>query len=389
MIKAIWKKGKGAFQADGVQAVAENIFILSNTNNESCCTNTPEESTTPLPNVILSGSDLIWVEGYTFRVPPHSYRIGGVVYNTDALTITLDAADGALNRSDTIIGTINSAGEGLIEILKGELGTPAVQRTINTDTQIEITVIDIDAGSTAPSSISTEILYDENTESVNTGDANFNSIVNPYSNTKCIQTTDFTTGNSIELKKTFNLDLYDLFQFHIASTSDRWENLGTIRIAFFNGIVRAGDWVSIGERTVYNFDTTNKDWQIIGVPKSAFNFRTNEITKLVIEKVDGKGTDSWKMDLLRFQAGLTPPFVENTHLSQFINDLEDVTRIIKHPLNNDPLLKKTIEPFDKVENLWLPDNETLIEAGVFTGTDIYNLTHYRQDDLITNIIIHS
>lgn len=83
-----------------------------------------------------------------------------------------------------------------------------------------------------------------------------------------------------------------------------------------------------------------------------------------------------------------------TKTSDFTNDGEDgvpfiITneiRIIKHPLNNDPLKIKVIEPYDKVENLWLPDNKTLIESGVFLGADIYNVLDYRQDDLITNII---
>ena len=343
--KGFFKAGKGKFGKNQTPIKEDDIVLFKVPKNTSELINGGADGVNPYisakdlakgnGNSIVYGGIPTWISGYKFAVPDYGYIIRGNTFDTLAIEKTLDDADptAGQDREDLIVGSFNTDGIGVIEIVKGATSNPAVKPTVNQETQIEITSIRVNGGTTQPATIENLVVYDENAEFTTSqvgGKADFNSLTLPFSGTKCINVVNFTTGDSLKFVNVGTFLPYDYtnFQLQIASTSGLWQNNGTIKIAFYNGATKVSDWVIIDSTSPnkagnpYAFDSALATWQNIAVDLTSFNFTQNLADTIAIIKDDNRGTDSFKLDLIRLQKGvvLSKPPLTKTKLSEFIND---------------------------------------------------------------------
>jgi len=380
MSLGIFKKGKGSYKSDKTLATKEDIYLVKVVDRTSQLTNDGENGTDKFISIkdlvntnnsgIISGNGISWIEGYTFEVSSYTYGIRGKVYTAPITRVTLDASDAVLNRTDVIVGTFDNEGKGYIKVIKGTNGAIAVKPFINQETEIEITTIDIDANTTQPSNLTSNVIYNEGTESTfsdNTGGrVDYAFLTSPFIGTKSIKATNFTSGDIIEflLNAEFIPATYEAFQFQIASLSGKWQNNGTIKLGFFKDATRVSEWVIIDSNITnqagnpYAFDSINTAWQNVFIPFNVFNF-SGSANKLVIQKDDNRGTDTFKLDLIRLQGGVggTSPIIlvertdqlQNTganNTSTYVehNELADVaTTGSYNDLLDKPIIKQGIE----------------------------------------------
>ena len=340
-----WKDGKGFFNQD--QSISESsIYYVDIPKRTSQLINdvpflTVQDSVSSNIGSVISGGEIVWVEDYKYISKPVKINIGGKNYGPSIQREITIEDGGAQNRKDLVLGTFNpDTGSCYVRIEKGQESANPQEPNYNRSTEVRLTVIDVDAGTTQPSGINTVVVYNENAEYTTTssiiggGSVDFDSTSNPLRDAKCISVSNFKSGDSIAFESTlFNPLDNSLLEFYILNESgDFWENTGSIEIVFFNGATEVSQPVVISSHNdgvnPYFFNGDRSVWQNITIPINAFQFSVDQATKIVFRKVDEMDVagDSFKLDLIRFQSG-TPIVsgVTKTRLSEFINDLDVVS----------------------------------------------------------------
>lgn len=336
MSKAIFKLGKGTYKDNKTKVFGKDIIMLDGATNTSELIN-DGESGIPFATIgdltgdangsgIIYGNGAAWKSGYIFDVTEHRYLIRGKDITALAEQLTLDASHATLNRIDVIVGTFDVNGVGYYEILKGVDAVNPIKKIPNPDTQIEITFINVDAATTSPSAVTTLVAYDENIEfttaSSGTATVDFNDIVTPYNGTKCIDVTGFITGDEITLTKatTFNVSDYSLLQIPILATS-YWNSAATLQVGLYNGATQVSNYINITSNNSgsYTFESGLDTWTVVQIPITSFNLLSTTIDKISIKVIGEQSPLDFKLDLIRFQAGISIP------LSTLSQDLQSVT----------------------------------------------------------------
>lgn len=331
------KKGKGIWGDILSKITGNDILVIQSATTTHEIENTGADNKNPYisaKDIIQQGADGIlskgtftWNQDYNFTATKYFWLKRGVTYSNNITDITLDPSHATKNRVDTIVLTFDSLGNGIIKVLKGdEYVGLGVAKIPNPETELFLTTINVDANTTEPSQVNDDILYDEDESVVYPNTANVvGDASGAASGIKCIGVTDFTTGQSFFVKKAVDFNPKDSkdFLFQIYPTSGRWENNGTIRIALINNANEViSNYVIIDSRLInkasnpISFDSFKLVWQGISIPMDLFN-PTSEIARgVVILKDDNRGTDSFKMDVLRFQSGITETPTEFTVTSK-------------------------------------------------------------------------
>lgn len=407
---AIFKKGKGKFGNDQTAKVDKSdIYLLRLPQSTADLINNGEDGINPFisaldllsnnNNVIISGNGVTLISGYKFNVAAHKYAIRGRIYDNPITEITLTDADPSptIHRIDVIVGTFDSQGNGVIAVVEGQSSATPIKPTINEDTQIEITFIYVTGNTTTVVEVVNEVVYEENVEYVtsdNTGGArvNFVSAVTPNSGSVCIEMTGFTTGDEMAFQAPapFSPHDYSFLRFYIIPTDEiGWENRGKIQIAFFSGSDIKSNWIIIDSLlqnkagNPYAFNSKLIAWQNVSIPIDAFGLGSDLIDKIIIQKQDGRGSDSWRLDTIGFQTGISakPPLSKNK-LSQFINDGDgDI---------NDPFVTLSVAGVlkDLTAGLYIVIDKTdptnyVISAIPSTSAGILGNTYFTADEEIT------
>ena len=415
--KGFFKAGKGKFGKNQTPIKETDIVLFKVPKNTSQLENGGADGVNPYisakdlskgnGNSIIYGGVPTWISGYKFAVPDYGYIIRGKTFETLAIEKTLDDAHptAGQDRIDLIVGSFDTDGNGVIEIVKGQTSNPAIKPTAKQETQIEITFIPVNGGTTQPATIDNLVVYNENVEfttSQTGGKANFNALTLPFDGTKCINVTGFTTGDEIKFVNAVAFKPLDYanYQFQIASLSGKWQNNGILKIAFFNGATKVSDWVIIDSTlnntagNPYSFDSSLTTWQNIAVSLSAFNFSQNTADSIAIIKDDNKGAESFKLDLMRLQKGITSPKppLSKTKLSEFINDVPflvasdiigfDAEYTIDIVANQLKLYKDLVEVGTKDLSIYLDDtNLARLTGGTLNGTT--GIATFTRDDAST------
>jgi len=342
-ILGFFKKGKGLFGRNNNQTTKDDILIVNSVESTQELINNGADGVNPFISAldlvtggtdgIISGNGIVWIENYDYLGSAYVWVKKGVTYSSGVTPITLDPAnpDAGINRTDQIVLAFDIAGNGFMKVKKGVEGAVAVDPVVNEETEIFLVNIDVNGATTQPANITELILYDEDETVL---DANGASVIgtaaNPYSGTKCIEATDFTTGQSFYVKQLtdFNASLKENFIFQIASTSGKWKNFGTIKLALvdvsnniISNIITIDSSLTNTAGNPFAFNSKSNTWQTISIPTLVLNATSEVARGIIVFKDDNRGTDSFKLDLIRLQQGVVSPVIFiKTKLSEFIND---------------------------------------------------------------------
>jgi len=218
---------------------------------------------------LISGGQVFWESGYTFRVSAATYIINGVYYSSAEQTVTLASADPTNDRIDVIY--LDSAG------LAGDItGTAAALPTepdIEFATQIKLTFVFVEAASSAPGTVTNTNIYLENTEwTSSTSGSGFNaaSTNNPYSGTTCIEGTAVANNAYVSLQAgaPFTLDGVANLSMFIRSKAT-WASGRVLRVQWYLNGVAKGIPLTIASG-YWGFNSTTLAYQLVAIPMAQF-----------------------------------------------------------------------------------------------------------------------
>jgi len=256
----------------------------------------------------LVSGDATWRgSGLIFDVTACEYYILGKHIFSAATQKTLTAADPTLNRIDVIYLDTSGA----VGVLTGVAGASPIKPIVNPQSQLELTNIDIAAASPIPSTISNEVVYDENVEWISSGSGSVNftypstpqngsysariqSTLNPFTEEYMKFTCDslIPAGNYrylrfyVRLKTIFTSDASSFNVYFMAAGSPSAQGI----------VVKHGS---------YGFDRMLLNtWQLITIPWTSITFNTGLFDEIKIVPPNEVG--DFHIDNLVLQTG-TPP----------------------------------------------------------------------------------
>lgn len=214
--------------------------------------------------------------GLKFYISPSIIRVDGVIYGTTYDSVTLSASDPDDPRKDVIY--VATTG---IEVAEGTPAGPAAEPQLEAG-QFKLTVIDVPATATTPG-ITTNIIWDENTESVvtNTGTTTDpDNTTNVYRLTKSVNVTNIGNGDIVHLTlpSTIDLNNYNSISGFIDLKAGM-SGSASLRIRFFNGATAVSNEVVIG------LNRSSTDYQGWSVPLSQFTFSNTFVDRVNIRYI--------------------------------------------------------------------------------------------------------
>jgi hypothetical protein len=270
-------------------------------------------------NQLNSGS-VVWLHDLVFHVTACNYFIQGLIYNSAAVDITLDAASTENPRIDLIY--VNKYGQA--GVLKGIAEETPAKPVCDPLTQLELTQILIPANATIPLGISEEAVYEENIEwassivhSVTDVTVNFSDTNSPNSGTKQTRITKTASrigAETIAFTKA-GPQYYALGSTLILSIriSTAFLTSTSIVLTLKSDTLQVGSPVIIKDGT-HGFDRNVLTYQTLAIPFSSFNAASSQINVVQISfaGTDVTGTLNIDFDDIKFQNGITPGITVET-----------------------------------------------------------------------------
>ena len=261
-------------------------------------------------NRILSGGAVWSGTGYTYNVSALTYLLNGYQYSSAPTSVTMATADPTNDRFDAIV--VDDTGT--VSVITGTPSANPIEPAIP-DTVTLVQFVLVEAGTTQPT-VTTETIYDENTEWTTSnvtfsgtpvGTTNFTSTVpSPFYGTVCInnnrdgRTADlFTRTSPLTTAPFTTLYLYVYFTSVIPNTK-------SLILNFQNGsgqnIGNAVNLFTYGaQRNVIN------TWQLVVIPKSVFgNIPTVQKMRMYLAGGTNGVLYNWNVDYINFTSGVAP-----------------------------------------------------------------------------------
>mgnify|MGYP001610482752 CR=1 FL=1 len=219
---------------------------------------------------VTEGGQVIWSSAYTFRVAAAIYYIQGIRYTSIEQTISLNTAHATLDRIDVIV-------LGTDELVAKVTGTAAAQPSepdFDPSTQVKLTFVYVAAASSAPSGVSNEDIYLENTEwtsSTSGSGFNANSTNNPRTSSKSIEGTTVANAAYVQLERgsSETLDSFATLIIFIRSKATWNANRG-LRVQFLLAGVAKGSPVTIADGYWGYSSAITSGYQLVAIPISQF-----------------------------------------------------------------------------------------------------------------------
>jgi hypothetical protein len=262
---------------------------------------------------IVSGGIVVWKQvGYQYNVSPCVYFINGTQYSTVSTDVTLTSADPTYDRIDII--AVNSSNQ--VVVINGTPSANPVEPQVDPSIQLQLTNVTVYAGSSVPSGVTTNMIYDENTElwlKTPTGfTADYSNTVTPFYGTYCILATATTTGTKTLkfYKSAIFVNKTDCSAFSFAIKLNQvLLSTESIKILFANS--STGTTVatySITSTNVVGFNRSNTStYQVITIPISAITFSNNNFDSVTLQLVSSRTSISFRLDRMYLQGGINQP----------------------------------------------------------------------------------
>jgi len=261
----------------------------------------------PKPDGVYSGGIVTSQSGLIFSVSAAAYYIDGTLHTSASGTLTLTAADATYSRIDLfVVDTLGHAG-----FITGVPSANPQTPQYDPSSQLPLTSVLIMANATEPSnpgggSISTEVVYDENTEWTTGASGvivDFNQTTTVHNGSIAAEGGTLTNGDYISFTSAspHGPGVYETLSFWLKLKEALWMKDDIIVQLYLNGNP-IGDMVSLN----YNYKTT--DWQFLTIDVSEFNTIAlfNEI-RITNDLFKATSPDGWYIDYVKLQGGINIP----------------------------------------------------------------------------------
>lgn len=337
-----------------------------------------------LPNGIISGSFGLVKGTMTLNISRIVYRIGGILYTTDPVSITLDQG-GLENRIDVIAVNVDQE----VVIIKGEESNPAVKPVLpDTSTHLEFTQINVDAGATEPSDVEVNVIFDEEdpseyTESNNTSDSSMSVVSNlPFLGNKAIKIESPSPGDRLTLSSDtlVEIDNRNFLQFYAYLILNLIYPKG-VKISFYNGVDKVSTDVTVRDGVFGMDGDLMTAYQLITIPFTEFVFTDTHYDSIVIEPTDEFGVGIMYIDYVTISSGFAGVDTTINHSEIYLDDgtnphgttQEDVG------LGNVDNTSDTDKPISIAQQVEFDNRYTKTEINNFFG-GVVSITGYNKTD---------
>lgn len=268
-------------------------------------------------NGVTSGCGVIYRTGLTYDVPACIVQIAGETCTAPADSVTLATADGSNPRIDLIVAQVVSPGVCEIDVVTGTPSATPVSPEIDSSSQVQIGFATIAAAASAPTGITTEVVYDENNDwtfAASDGSNVGNSSSNPHAGTLDIEGTTVASNDNFSLTDSapFSLAAFNTLSCWIRPKAD-W-GAGQLDFQWYNGAsTRVGSVVSLRASGTFEFDSTVASYQLVTIPLYAFGASASNVDRIRATK-KGSGTIGYYIDDCVLQGGVQQTIVGSASL---------------------------------------------------------------------------
>ncbi len=277
------------------------------------------EGSKVLYNRFTGKSYVIWSgTGLTYDVVYTSYYLENILYPGGTVQKTLATSDPTNPRFDLI--KVNNTG------VIVATGTPSASPEVpsaDPNTELAISSVLVEAGSTVPSNVSIEDVYKENSEWTavsNNGTVNFNATTIPFQGTKHIDCGSFSNGQYLRFTDTVLNQVTDfsLLKFYV-NLKATFANTAKFSIKFYNGSTLISSIVTVASGN-YNFERTIVNtYQTVIVPLSDFTFSSSSFDRIEIVMI-GANASGFRMDNISLAQGVGSSSTEQNAITSIITD---------------------------------------------------------------------
>jgi hypothetical protein len=351
------------------KTLASNTFYNDETNNIG---GTVQESITQLNEVIsvigrtdqgtwiVSGGGVQWVQDYDFDVAAVTYYILGTLYTAPQTLVELDPSDGDDDRFDAIVATSS----GTIIKITGTASPNPETPSVDPSSQVVLAYVRVDATTTEPPGLQTDIIYRENVEwttASNSGNIVANSSTDPFSGSLVVRATSAASGNAITFTDALlNATAYASLNFYIKFSA--WPSAKSLNLSFIN--TATGVRNSLGLRPgQYGMVAGVTDYQLVSIPIQAFRL-SEQIDRLEIAVAGGGAGLSFAIDNIELIALTGAPPVPNNFIES-LNGLNASSQIMQVGTTGTDF---NIDSRRETHTFNLPDASTSNRGAVTTGT---------------------
>lgn len=258
------------------------------------------------PNTLLSGGGVTWKSGLTFTISPATYYIAGVLYSSPLTEKTLGAADGALDRIDSIV--VDSTGT--MVVIPGTPAAPPSPEVADPATQLSLTFIYVAATALVPSNVAVDDIYHENTEwttAKSGAPIDLASANNPHAGAVDIEATVSVSGNYARFTgAAFDPAAKNNLVFWIRSKAT-WASTRSLQFQWYSTGTKRGSIVVLNEGAFGFASSSTAAYQQIVIPMRLFAANGLSVNRLQITTA-GTGTGiGFYLDDITLQTGIPDP----------------------------------------------------------------------------------
>jgi hypothetical protein len=248
---------------------------------------------------LITGGQVVWESGLTFRVSAAQYYINGQIYDSAEQTVTLAAADGSNPRIDVIyVDTTGTAND-----ITGSAAASPSEPDVDPSTQLKLTFVLVGAALSAPAGVSNENIYLENTEWTGTTSGagwTLGSVTDPYAGTTHIQATAVAANGYVSLDHGAAITLTDadVLQLFIKPTV-AFPASRVLRVQWYNNGVALGTPLTVASG-YWGFNGSTLAYQLVAIPMPNFVLPTGTLGDQLRITVVG-GALSFRIDNIVLQ----------------------------------------------------------------------------------------
>ena len=245
---------------------------------------------------VINGGVVTWSgTGLIFNISACTYILNGIRYTSPASTKTLAASDPTNPRIDVF--AVNTSGQ--VVIIQGTPNVNPVEPQVDVDTQLQLTNVTITAGSTTPTQVTTNMVYNENlpyggewvmelgqgTTPSYTIQADYTGYA-PYNGTYSWRTTKAFAGSvSLRWAKdpvvNFNVSDYTNLSLAVRITN-AITSTDSIKI-WFESDTNSVSSNKLSLTTLYGFNPNLlNQWQLVVIPIADFKLLRTQFAKIVL-----------------------------------------------------------------------------------------------------------
>lgn len=303
-----WLEVAGSGSATATEDAGEDNGAVHDESTES---SNGVLNTTILPNGLISGGIVTWIEDLDYHITAARYIINNTIYESLSTDFTLDPADATYDRIDVV--AVNTDGE--VVIITGTPAANPQKPQVDPASELELTFITVPATATEPPNVTGEVIYNENTEWTGTNSGptvDYNEAGVVYIGGKSTQVSFIGNDDTLTWTAASSLTVAD-FETLLLFIRLKQQMLSgqylVVKLLLSGADASDEVLVEVEKLTV-------DEWQSIGVLLSEFFLYSDTFDAVQFRWSDSNGTTDhygFYMDLIQLQYGVNQPIPDIAH----------------------------------------------------------------------------